>query len=159
MARLMKALCLFWTEYHPLGDALTRIPVLGAKDAGVSLRFHFSPWWRVYSLSSLNQNSLVETGMEKWLNLKCRITHRCPTGNQFCFLFFHIHFVSVHFFFLGMFLIPVSCAMSRTSVHSSSGTLSIRSNPLNLSPLLYNQKGFDLGHTWMVKWFSVLSSV
>ena len=29
-------------------------------------------------------------------------------------------------------LIPVSCAMSRTSIHSSSGTLSIRSRPLNL---------------------------
>ena len=33
------------------------------------------------------------------------------------------------FFFLGMVLITVSCTMSRTSVHSSSGTLSIRSNP------------------------------
>ena len=28
--------------------------------------------------------------------------------------------------------IPVSCTMSQTSVHSSSGTLSIRSRPLNL---------------------------
>ena len=35
--------------------------------------------------------------------------------------------------------------MSRTSVHSSPGTLSIRSSPLNLflTPL-YNHKGFDL---------------
>ena len=39
----------------------------------------------------------------------------------------------LHSFFLGMVLIPVSCTMSWTSVHSSSGTLSIRSNPLNLS--------------------------
>ena len=31
-----------------------------------------------------------------------------------------------------MVLIPVSCTMSRTSVHSSSGTLSVRYNPLNL---------------------------
>ena len=38
----------------------------------------------------------------------------------------------LHFFFLGMVLIPVSCTMSRTSIHSSSGTLSIRSNPVNL---------------------------
>ena len=30
----------------------------------------------------------------------------------------------LHFFFLGMVWIPVSCTMSRTSVHSSSGTLS-----------------------------------
>ena len=42
------------------------------------------------------------------------------------------HFAFLHFFFLGMVLIPVSCTMSRTSVHSSSGTLSIRSSPLNL---------------------------
>ena len=41
-------------------------------------------------------------------------------------------FAFLHFFFLGMVLIPASCTMSRTSVHSSSGTLSIRSNPLNL---------------------------
>ena len=42
------------------------------------------------------------------------------------------HFAFLHFFFLGMVLIPVSCTMSWTSVHSSSGTLSIRSSPLNL---------------------------
>ena len=38
----------------------------------------------------------------------------------------------LHFFFLWMVLTPVSCTMSQTSVHSSSGTLSIRSLPLNL---------------------------
>ena len=43
------------------------------------------------------------------------------------------HFAFLHFFSLGMVLIPVSCTMSQTSVHSSSGTLSIRSSPLNLS--------------------------
>ena len=42
------------------------------------------------------------------------------------------HFAFSHFFFLGMVLIPVSYTMSWTSVHSSSGTLSIRSNLLNL---------------------------
>ena len=42
------------------------------------------------------------------------------------------HFSFLHFSFLGMVLITASCIMSRTSVHSSSGTLSIRSNPLNL---------------------------
>ena len=34
------------------------------------------------------------------------------------------HFAFLHFFSLGMVLIPVSCTMSWTSVHSSSGTLS-----------------------------------
>ena len=42
------------------------------------------------------------------------------------------HFSFLHFFFLGMVWIPVSCTVSWTSVHSSSGTLSIRSSPLNL---------------------------
>jgi len=42
------------------------------------------------------------------------------------------HFAFLHFSSLGMVLIPASCTMSCTSVHSSSGTLSIRSNPLNL---------------------------
>ena len=39
------------------------------------------------------------------------------------------HFALLHFFFLSIVLIPVSCAMSQSSVHSSSGSLSIRSSP------------------------------
>ena len=53
------------------------------------------------------------------------------------------HFGFFHFFFLEMVFIFASCTMSWTSVHSSSGTLCIRSNPLN-------RKRYDLGHTWMV---------
>ena len=34
------------------------------------------------------------------------------------------HFAILHFFFLRMVLIPVSCTMSQTSVHNSSDTLS-----------------------------------
>ena len=34
------------------------------------------------------------------------------------------HFAFLHFFFLGMVLIPASCTVSWTSVHTSSGTLS-----------------------------------
>jgi len=70
---------------------------------------------------------------------------------SFCKAFSDNQFAFLHFFFLGMILITVSCIMSWTSVRSSSGTLSIRSNSLNLFPLpLYNHKGFDLGHRWMV---------
>ena len=53
------------------------------------------------------------------------------------------HFVFLHFFFLGMVLITVSCTMSGTSVHSSSGILSVRYIPLSLfltSP--------DTWHNW-----------
>ena len=42
------------------------------------------------------------------------------------------HFAFLHFFFSGMFLVTASSTMSRISVHSSSGILSIKSNPLNL---------------------------
>ena len=42
------------------------------------------------------------------------------------------HFAFLHFFSLGMVLIPISCTISWTYVHSSSGTLSIRPSPLNL---------------------------
>ena len=42
------------------------------------------------------------------------------------------HFALLHFFFLGKILITASCTMLKTSIHSSSGTLTIISNPLNL---------------------------
>ena len=69
------------------------------------------------------------------------------------------HFAFLHFFSMGMVLIPVFCTMSRTSVHSSSGTLSDLDPKIYFSLPLYNHKGFDLGHTWMVEWFSLLSSI
>ena len=60
-------------------------------------------------------------------------------------------FAFLHFFFMGMVLITASCTMSWTFVHSSSGTLSIRSSALKLFVnSAVNCKRFDLGHTWMV---------
>ena len=69
-----------------------------------------------------------------------RVGHDSATSLHFTYLFFigickassDNHFAFLPFFFLGMVLIPASCTMSRTYVHSSSGTLSIRSNLLNL---------------------------
>ena len=59
------------------------------------------------------------------------------------------HFAFWHFYSMGMVLIAVSCTMLQTSIHSSSGSLSIRSNPLNLFVkfLTNNHKGVDLGHS------------
>ena len=42
------------------------------------------------------------------------------------------HFAFLHFFFFGMVLVTASYTVVQTSVHSSSGTLSVRYNPLNL---------------------------
>ena len=60
------------------------------------------------------------------------------------------HFAFLHFFFLEMALLPVSCTMSLTSEHSSSGTLSDLIPWIYFSLPLHNRKGFDIGHTWMV---------
>ena len=49
-----------------------------------------------------------------------------------CKAFSDKHFAFLDFFFLGMVLMTASCTRSQTSVHSSSGILSIRYNPLNL---------------------------
>ena len=60
------------------------------------------------------------------------------------------HFAFLHFFFFGMALVTASCTVLWTSIHSSSGTLSTRSNPLSLFnnfTVTNNHKGFDLGHT------------
>ena len=66
---------------------------------------------------------------------------RASSDNRFAFL---------HLFFLEMVLIPASYTMSQTSINSSSGTLSDLIPWIYLSLQLYNCKGFDLGHTWMV---------
>ena len=57
------------------------------------------------------------------------------------------HFAFLHFFLLGMVLIPASYTMSRTCVHGSSSTLPDLIPRIYLSLPLYNHKGFDLGHT------------
>ena len=49
-----------------------------------------------------------------------------------CKAFSDSHFAFLHFFFLGMVWILVSCTMSQISIHSSSGTLCNRSSSLNL---------------------------
>ena len=60
------------------------------------------------------------------------------------------HFAFLHFFFLRMVLLTASCTMSQTSEYSSSGALSDLISWIYLSFPLYNHKGFDVGHTWMV---------
>ena len=59
-------------------------------------------------------------------------------------------FAFLHFFFLGIVLITASCTILWTSIHSSLGSLLGLILWIYLSLPLYNCKGFDLGHTWMV---------
>ena len=57
-------------------------------------------------------------------------------------------------FSLGWFWSPPPIWYLPIYIHISSGNLSTRSNLMNLSPPLYNHKGFDLSHTWTVFIFS-----
>ena len=86
-------------------------------------------WGRLSYLSLLFFRTLHSNG------------HIFPFLLCFRFLFFSQLFVRppqtaillfLHFFFLGIVLLTVSYTVSWTSVHSSSGTLSIRSSPLSL---------------------------
>ena len=61
------------------------------------------------------------------------------------------HFALLHFFFLGLVLIFASYTVLQTSIHSSQELCLSDLIPwIYLSLPLYNCKGFDLGHTWMV---------
>ena len=61
------------------------------------------------------------------------------------------HFAFLHFFFLGMVLFTASCTVSWTSVQFFRHSVLSDLIPwIYLSLPLYNHKGFDLGHTWMV---------
>ena len=68
--------------------------------------------WVYISFSPLPFTSILSSAI-------CKVS----SANYFAFL---------HFFFFGMVLITASCTMSQTSVHSSSGSLSMASNSLNL---------------------------
>ena len=86
--------------------------------------------WIYLSFSTLPFASILYTAICK-----------SSSDNRFAFL---------HFFFLKVILIPASYTMSRTSIHSSSGTLTDLIPWIYLSLPMYNHKGFDLGHSWMV---------
>ena len=87
---------------------------------------------RVFS-STTSLRAILRNSAFKWVylsfsplpfsSLLFSAIHKASSENYFAFL---------HFFFLGAVLINVSCRMSWTSIHSSSGILSTRSNPLNL---------------------------
>ena len=71
------------------------------------------------------------------------------------------HFVFLHFFFLGMALItkpPIQC-YKPPSIVLQAICLSDLTPWIYSSLLLYNHKGFDLGHTWIAYWFSLVSSI
>ena len=59
------------------------------------------------------------------------------------------HFAFLHFFFLGMVLIPVSCTMSWTSVYSSSGTVLFSLRKYKIIHMLLNTLHLPLAE-WII---------
>ena len=95
---------------------------------------------------------LISPSYSLELCLQLRIS--LPFDFDFCFSSFLSYFnpsldnCFVFLQLLDMVLVTTSCTVVWTSVHSSSGILSVLIPWINLSPPLYNLKGFDLVHTW-----------
>ena len=111
--------------------------------------------------SSISLHWLLRLSYISWLFFNIL----CSDGYMFSFLFCLLllflprlfvksssdnRFAFLHFFSLGMVLIASFYTVFGISVHSSSGLLSGLILWICLSLPLYNHKGFDLGHTWMV---------
>ena len=93
-----------------------------------SISLHWSLRMAFLSLLAILWNSAF-----KWVYLSfCPLLFASLLFSAFCKASSDSHFAFLHFFFLGIVLSTTSSTVSRTSIHSSSGTLSIRSNPLNL---------------------------
>ena len=106
-----------------------------------SISLHWSLSKALLSLLAILWNSAF-----KWVYLSYSpLPLASLLSSAMCKAYSDNHFAFLHFFFMGMVLITASWTMSQTFIHSSSGILSIRSNSLN--------------HTWMVWWFSLLSSI
>ena len=73
----------------------------------------------------------LELCIQMGISFLLSFTFHFSSFHSFCKASSDSHFAFWHLFFLGMVLIPVSCTVSQTSVHRTSGTLSIRSSPLN----------------------------
>ena len=96
-----------------------------------------SPWGRLSYLSLLFFGTLHSNGyifpFLLYLLLLFLFTAICKASSD-------NHFAFLHFFFLGMVLIPAPCTVSWTSIHSSSGTLLDLMPWIYLSLPLYNHK-------------------
>ena len=109
----------------------------------ISLHCSLKTFW---SFLAILWNSAIS-----WVYLSfCPLCFTSLLFSTICKAFSDNHLAFFHFFFFGMVLVTASCTVSWASVHSSSGSLSSRSNPLNLLVSLHcNHKGFDLDHIWM----------
>ena len=88
-----------------------------------SICFHCSFKKAFLSLLAILWNSAFSWVYHLCLLLLLSVICKVFSDNSFAFL---------HFFFLAMVMITMSCTMLQNSIHSFSDTLSTKSNPLNL---------------------------
>ena len=92
----------------------------------------FSLHWSLRKVS-LSLLAFLWNSAFKWVYLSFSpLPFTCLLFITVCKAWSDNHFSFLHFFFLGMVLITACCTISWTTIHSSSGTLSIRSDPLDL---------------------------
>ena len=75
----------------------------------------------------LNLNKISDEELSQYKSF-----YKVSLFTAICKASLEIHFDFLHFFILWLVFITASCIMLQTSIHSSSETLCIRSNPLNL---------------------------
>ena len=106
----------------------------------LAVLWNFAFSWVYLSLSSLPLVFLLFSAI-----------HKDFSDNNFAFL---------HYFFFGWFWsLPPVQSYEPPSIVFQALCLPDLVSWIYSSPPLYNHKGFDLGHTWMAWWFSLLSSI
>ena len=101
------------------GVAQSRTRLNGWTELFSSISLHWSLRKAFLSLLAILWNSVF-----KWVYLSfSSLLFTSLLFTAICKASSGSHFAFLHFFFLGMVLLPVSCTMSWTSFHSSSGTL------------------------------------
>ena len=90
----------------------------------------------------------LELYIQMGISFLCSFAFHFSSFLSYCKASSDNHFAFLHFFPLRMGLIPASSTVSQTSVHSSSGTLSIRSN---LIVKAWKQPKCPLTQEWIKK--------
>ena len=122
------------THVHRVSDAIQPSLPLSSPSPAFSLSQHQSHFYvLIMRKASLSLLSILWNSAFRWVYLSFSpLPFASFLFTVICKASSNSYFGFGHFFFLVMVLITVSCKTSQTSVHSSSGTLSIRSSPLNL---------------------------
>ena len=138
--------------------------------------------WRIPRTKEPGRQTIVHRVVKSWTQLKWLSMHAyvCVCVYKYIQMGLSFLFSFVFHFFSQLFVRPPQTAILLFCIPFSWGwswslspvqchePLSIVHQALCLSDLipwiyfsltLYNRKGCDLGHSWMVQWFSLLSSI